>query len=122
WRAWGYAEALGSPVPAKSVLPDASVGSTLSEPIAFVAKLPDTNCQLGPLLERALVVSHMPPPAAATRSRQLPVLQLGSIASAVMRPEVVYSSPLNVKISGKFAVLGPISDQVPTGACPAVLR
>ena len=61
----------------------------MSVPIALVAKLPETNVQLGALPESALFVRQTPPPAAPTQSVQLPFVQVGPIASAVMRPEVV---------------------------------
>ena len=59
------AETLGSPVPAYSVWPLASFGSTISDPMALVAKLPETNCQAG-LPDRPSAVRQMPPPAAPT--------------------------------------------------------
>jgi hypothetical protein len=57
--------------------------------MAFVSKLPETNVQLGPLVESALSVRQTPPPAAAAQTRQLPTVQLGAIASALIRPDVV---------------------------------
>src|ERR1700694_5667531 len=102
------------------------VGSTRSDPIAFVPKLFDKNFQVG-VVASALSVRQIPPPAAPTQSRQpfvsrssslSPRLgrQFGAIASAVMRPEVIYGAPLKVKTAGKLAVLGPISCHAP-GAC-----
>ena len=61
------------------------------------------------------------PDSAACRcrpTRHLLVLQLGSTASAVMRPEVVYAAPLKVRTSGKFAVLGPARVQPPSALTP----
>src|SRR5882724_225027 len=60
-------EEFGSPVPAYSTLLAASY---VSVPIAFVAKLPEMNVQAG-LVERALVLRQIPPPAAAAQTRQL---------------------------------------------------
>ena len=85
----------------------------MSVPIAFVAKSPDMKSQLG-VAAYALFVRQTPPPAAAAQTVQLLVAeQLGSTARAVIRPEVVYGAPLNVRTSGKFEVLGPASVQVP---------
>src|SRR5690242_2467604 len=77
--------------------------------MALVAKLPEINVQLGPLVDSALSVRQIPPPAAATHRRQFVVLQLGAMASAVMRPEAKYCDPLYVRIEGTFVVVGPIS-------------
>jgi hypothetical protein len=57
--------------------------------MALVAKLFETKVQLTPLFESALSVRQTPPPAAAAQARHLLLLQAGSTASAVMRPEVV---------------------------------
>jgi hypothetical protein len=57
--------------------------------MAFVAKLPEINVQDTPLPESALVVRQTPPPAAAIQTRHRLLLQLGSTASAVTRPEAV---------------------------------
>src|SRR4029077_18448033 len=75
--------------------------------MAFVLKLLEINVQLG-VVASALSVRQIPPPAAAAHTRQLVVLQSGAMASAVTRPEVIYSVPVNVKIDGSTAVLGPI--------------
>src|ERR1700737_4992267 len=91
------------------------LGSTRSDPIAFVPKLFDKNVHVG-VVARALFVRQIPPPAAPTQRRQLLVLQVGAMASAVMRPEVIYGAPLKVNTSGKPAVLGPINVQEP-GEC-----
>src|SRR5215475_7042152 len=93
--------------------------SKVRVPIAFVAKLPETNVQLTPLPESALSVRHTPPPAAAAQTRHPLLLQLGSMASAVIRPEVVYAAPLKVRTLGKFSELGPASVHAPPtpGAC-----
>src|SRR3954469_14213258 len=89
--------ALASPVPAYSVLPLASFGSTISEPNAFVGRPSSIGVQRT-LTAFASSVRQRPPPAAASHSRQpwpgLP--QLGSIASAVTRPEVIESLRLSV--------------------------
>src|SRR6478752_687704 len=114
------AEAFASPVPAYSVLAEASFGSSVSAPIALLAKLPETNSQPG-LPERAFVVRQMPPPAAATHIRQLCLVQLGAIAMAVTRPAVTYAawSPRKLSTAGYVALLGPISDQAPEEEPPA---
>ncbi len=58
-------EAFGSPVPAYTVLPLVSVGSTSSAPIAFVANEPDTNFQCtAPAGSVAFFAVQTPPPAA----------------------------------------------------------
>src|SRR5204863_5694820 len=44
----------------------------------------------------ASLVRQMPPPAAATQSLQLPVVQAGSIASAVTRPDSCVAGPVCV--------------------------
>src|SRR6476661_2129555 len=80
------ADAFGSPVPAYRML---LVASYVRAPIAFVAKLPETNVQFAPLPESALSVRQMPPPAAAAQARHPFVLQFGAIANAVIRPEVL---------------------------------
>src|SRR5450759_3261044 len=85
------AEAFGSPVPAYSVFPEASLGSMSSEPIALVPKIPETNCQFDPV--RALSVRQTPPPAAATYSVHLLWVQVGEIAIAVTRPLATYCAP-----------------------------
>src|SRR5437588_10271872 len=95
------------------VLPVASVGSISSEPIAFVPKLSDKNVQVG--VSSAVSVRQTPPPAAATYTRQLPLTHVGAMPKAVMRPDVMYSAPLKVKIAGSSAMLGPINCHVPTG-------
>jgi hypothetical protein len=58
-------------------------------PIAFVPKLAETNVHVGPPPASALSVRQTPPPAAATQRRHRLCEQAGSIASAVIRPEVV---------------------------------
>src|SRR6187397_2628772 len=107
-------DALASPVPAYSVLLVASFGSSASAPIAFVAKLPETNSQPG-LPEIAFVVRQTPPPAAATHIRQLCFVQLGAITIAVTRPAVTYGawSPRKLSTAGYVALLGPISSRAP---------
>jgi hypothetical protein len=70
------------------VFPVASVGSTISVPMAFEAKLPEMKSHLGSP-SSALSVRQMPPPAAATQSRHDLSVQLGAIAIAVTRPEVL---------------------------------
>src|SRR5216117_206287 len=86
--------------------------------MAFVPKLSERNVQLAPDPDRALSVRQTPPPAAPTQTRQRLVLQLGSIASAVTRPEVKYSVPLKVRMSGASDLLGPISCHAPTEGRP----
>src|SRR3954469_17419648 len=61
-------EPLGSPEPAYSVLPEASLGSTISEPKEFVGRSSGGAIQAG-VPASALFVRQMPPPAAATHSR-----------------------------------------------------
>jgi hypothetical protein len=63
--------------------------SAVSVPIAFVAKLPEMNVQFGGLAS-ALLVRQTPPPAAPTQSLQSLVVQVGVMANAVIRPEVMY--------------------------------
>ena len=60
----------------------------------------------------------MPPPAAPTHTVQRLLEQLGSIASAVTRPEAKYSVPLNVRMSETSALVGPINCQLPTEGFP----
>src|ERR1700736_5773002 len=96
-------------------------GSTRSDPIAFVPKLFDKNFHDG-VVARALSVRQIPPPAAPTQRRQLLALQFGAMASAVMRPEVIYGAPLKVKTPGKLAVLGPISCHLPGACSPASIE
>lgn len=88
-------EPLGSPVPAYRVLPAASFGSTTSEPIALdVMPLP-AGVHVG-FAAVASSVRNTPPPAAPIHIRQprfgLP--QFGSMASAVVRPELVVGAPV----------------------------
>ena len=76
----------------------------------FIATTPETNFHPAPLPERALSVRQMPPPAAAAQARQpWPLLQTDSMARPVIRPEVVIAAPLNVRMLGKAALLGPIN-------------
>ena len=82
-------------------------------PIAFVVKPPETKVHFAPLSESALSVRQTPPPAAPAQTVHFLALQAGSIASAVIRPEVVYAAPLNVVLAGKSAWLGPASVQFP---------
>src|SRR5690349_15101162 len=79
-------EPFGSPDPAYRVLPVESVGSTISDPNAFVGRSDGGAIQVG-CAASASLVRQMPPPAAATQSRQLCAPQFGSIASAVTRPD-----------------------------------
>src|SRR5437763_3565815 len=85
-------DAFGSPVPAYSVLPDESLRSISSDPIALVPKLVERNCQFG-LPASASGAFQTPPPAAATYSGHAPGLQLGPMAIAVTRPLVTYCAP-----------------------------
>src|SRR4051794_1126540 len=100
--------AFASPVPAYSVLPDGSVGSTISAPNAFVGS-PLSIAVQATWPAFASSVRHRPPPAAATHRRQpFPgAPQLGSIASAVTRPEVIESFRLSVVGAGAKPVVGP---------------
>src|SRR6266446_2699600 len=95
-----------------------SFGSSKSDPIALVLKLPEINVQFAPDPERALSVRQTPPPAAAAQTRQPVFPQFGEIASAVIRPDVTYCAPLKVKILGSTALLGPIRCQAPTVFLP----
>src|SRR5882757_6354621 len=70
------------------------------------------NVQFGGLAS-ALLVRQTPPPAAPTQSLQSLGVQVGVMANAVMRPEVTYSRPLKVKISGKIPPFGPMRAQAP---------
>ena len=70
------------------MLPDGSLGSISSPPIALIPKLPEMNCQFEPV--SALSVRQTPPPAAATYNRQLAWVQFGAIAIAVTRPLATY--------------------------------
>ena len=99
--------AFASPVPAYSVLPEASLGSTTSEPSALVGRPAVTACHVG-CGSRPLFVRQMPPPAAATHTRQPePAPQFWSMASAVMRPEVIESRRLSVVGPGATPTVGP---------------
>ncbi len=73
----------------------ASVGSTRSEPNELVGRPAETDSQSG-WAARALPVRQMPPPAAATHTRQVAGTgaHVGSIASAVTRPDVVVARPV----------------------------
>src|SRR5689334_10089614 len=88
-------EPFGSPEPAYSVLPVESVGSTISEPKALVFSPSSIGVQVG-LVSSAFSVRQIPPPAAATQRRQPSpsVPQLGSIASAVTRPDSCVGGPV----------------------------
>jgi hypothetical protein len=80
------------------VFPLASFGSTISEPKLLVGRLLSGAIQAG-VAAVASFVRQTPPPAAATHSRHgapagadaLP--QLGSIASAVTRPDSLVDGP-----------------------------
>src|SRR3954454_1562009 len=94
-------EPFGSPEPAYRVFPLASFGSMISEPKLLVGRSFGGAIQAG-VAASALFVRQMPPPAAGTHSRQgapagadaLP--QLGSIASAVTRPDSLVEGPVCV--------------------------
>ena len=73
------------------MFPDGSFGSTTTEPIAWIPNEPDRNSQLG-FPASAFFVRHTPPPATPSQSRQLPGLQVGAMASEVVRPPAVYSA------------------------------
>src|SRR4051812_35076152 len=109
--------ALASPVPAYSVSPDVSVGSTINEPIALVGRPVSTASHSG-TVALASSVRQMPPPAAAIHRRQLPGdPQEGSIAIAVTRPEVTESLRLSVTGPGANGRSGPKNCQsAPTPA------
>src|SRR5437868_15274326 len=95
-----------------------SFGSTRSDPIALVAKLPETNVQLAPDPARALSVRQTPPPAAPAQTRQVLFEQFAETASAVTRPESLYCCPENVRMSGKIPLLGPIKCHAPSVFLP----
>src|SRR6476659_1669275 len=97
----------------------------ISEPNAFVGRSSGGAIQLGGEAS-ASFVRQIPPPAAATQSRQgaptgaeaFP--QLGSIASAVTRPDSCVVGPWSVTGSRNceaspemFGVTGPRADQAP---------
>src|SRR3954449_2471907 len=118
-------EPLGSPEPAYSVLPVASFASTISEPNAFVGRLAGGSIHAG-CAASASFVRQIPPPAAATQRRHgapagadaLP--QLGSIASAVTRPDSCVAGPVPVAGSknceaspATFGVTGPSALHAP---------
>ena len=60
--------------------------SRLIDPIAFVGKLPETNCHFTSGWS-ALSVNQIPPPAAASSSWQSEFEQSGFSDSAVIRPD-----------------------------------
>src|SRR4051794_33957236 len=71
----------------------------------------------------------MPPPAAATHTRQLPGTQFGSTWIAVSRPDSCVFGPVRVTGSKNcdaspetFGVTGPIGDQLPGAAATARLN
>src|SRR6478672_2630670 len=118
-------EPFGSPEPAYRVLPVASFGSTMSEPKLLVGSASGGAIQAG-AAAMASFVRQMPPPAAATQSRHgapagadaLP--QLGSMASAVTRPDSLVDGPVCVTGSknwpdspGMFVLTGPSAVQAP---------
>src|ERR1700751_1789416 len=71
------------------------------------------NVHETPSPERALSVRQTPPPAAAIHTVQLLLLQAGSMASAVTRPDTLNAAPLNVSTAGSSSPLGPASVQTP---------
>src|SRR5258707_1016168 len=89
--------AASSPVPAYSVL---CAASYVRAPIAPEANAPSDTLTQPPLPERALSVRQTPPPAAPTHSVHCCAVQLGEIASAVMRPEVTYWLPCRFRNAG----------------------
>ena len=99
-------DALGSPVPAYSVLPVASFGSRSSDPIALLLNPFDVKTQYGSG-DSGLSVRQMPPPAAAIHNRHRLVVHVGEIATAVMRPDVRYCAPEKVRRPGIVAWIGP---------------
>src|SRR3954447_1848282 len=88
-------EPFASPVPAYSVLPLGSVGSTYREPIELLVRPVSTGSQ-ATCPAKASAVRQIPPPAAATHSRQpwAGCPQCGSTAIAVTRPELVVGEPV----------------------------
>src|SRR5438876_3716054 len=91
-----------------------------NDPMAFVPKLPEVNCQFDPF--SALSVRQTPPPAAATYSVHLPCVHVGEIAIAVTRPLATYCAPSKrngLRTAGYVALLGPINCQAPDECAPA---
>src|SRR5947209_18598350 len=108
------ADAFRSPVPTQSCPLALPSSKYLSEPIALLMTFNEVRkVQVG-LAASALVVLQTPPPAAAIHTRQKPALHplCVSNAKAVIRPEVVICEPVNERMFGIVAVVGPISDQV----------
>ncbi len=98
------------------MLPLGSLGSTSSEPIAFVPNEPETYVQFVLPVSLAMSVRQTPPPAAPRYSLQAPFFLQPASASAVTRPEAVYSFPPARNWSsraGYFAWVGPIACQAP---------
>ena len=77
-------------MPTHAVSPDGSFGSTVIELTAWIPKDPETKSQLGCPFNAFLVV-QIPPPAAAAHKRHWPGLQVGAIASTVVRPPATYA-------------------------------
>src|SRR5918912_2515880 len=103
-------DAFGSPVPAYNVLPLGSVGSRSIVPIAFDRNPFETKTQYGSG-ENGLSVRQIPPPAAATQSRQFEFsVQTGVLIIDVTRPAMWNSAPEKLRTPGCVACVGPISD------------
>src|SRR5436190_21738619 len=103
-------DALGSPVPAYSVLPDGSLGSRSIVPIALLLKPFEVKTQYGSG-ENGLSVRQMPPPAAATHSRQFELdEQVGVLIIDVTRPAMWYWAPEKLRMPGWVRCVGPITD------------
>src|SRR5436305_73271 len=77
-------------------------------PMALLLNPFDTNTQYGSG-ENGLSVRQIPPPAAAAQRRQLEFeVQVGVVASAVIRPDMWYCAPLKLRMPGCVACVGPI--------------
>src|SRR6185437_15813370 len=93
-----------------------SFGSTSRAPMAFVPSGAPTYCQFVLPVSLAMSVRQTPPPAAPRYILQAPFFLHPARASAVTRPEAVYSLPAARNWSrnaGYFAWVGPICCQPP---------
>jgi hypothetical protein len=117
-------EPLGSPEPAYRV---PCAASKYSDPNAVVGRSERGAVHCG-CSASASAVRQMPPPAAATQARQLPLSHAGSTAIAVTRPDSWVGGPCWVTGSkncdaspATFGVIGPRPAQLP-GAAARALR
>src|SRR2546422_11721468 len=83
-------QVFASPVPTYSVLPVASFGSSVIEPMALIPNPPERYVHFT-VFASASSVRQTPPPASATQSLQFLEMQVDPMAMALIRLAAAYS-------------------------------